>query len=287
MMDYHIHPAYSADAEGTLDMFCRAALDKGLREICFTTHLDSDPMRDDSYVVVSGERVSAHDPSWFEDYGNHIRDLGDEYSHKGLNVRLGVEVDMYPGVLDDLPDAFHETEFDLVIGSVHLIDHKAISLKEEAFEIFKKYGLEQVGNIYFDVIKDVLKSRIFDILGHLDIYRRYGEDFFGPEIHSLWKPHIDELCRIMKAQGVGYEINTSSIRRGFLEPMPEGVIVEAMNDRGVNTVIVGSDAHQPSEVGGGIVAALDLLRKNGINELTVFSRRRGKRIAIHSNRNIG
>jgi histidinol-phosphatase (PHP family) len=282
MMDYHIHPAYSADAEGTLDEFCRAALDKGLREICFTTHLDSDPMRDDSYVMVRGERVSVHDPSWFEDYENRIRTLGDEYVHKGLNVRLGVEVDMYPGVIEDLPDAFHEIEFDLVIGSVHLIDHKAISLKEEAFEIFKKYGLEQVGNIYYNLIKKMLKTGIFDILGHLDIYRRYGEEYFGPQIHSLWKPHMDELCRIMKAEGVGYEINTSSLRRGFLEPMPEGVIVRAMNERGINTVIVGSDAHQPSEVGGGITAALDLLRNNGINEVAVFSKRKSKKIAIDS-----
>ncbi|MFX1332743.1 MAG: histidinol-phosphatase HisJ family protein [Promethearchaeota archaeon] len=282
MMDYHIHPAYSADAEGTLDEFCRAALDRGLREICFTTHLDSDPMRDDSYVMVRGERVSVHDSSWVEDYSNHIRNLGDEYAHKGLNVRLGVEVDMYPGVLEDLPDAFHETEFDLVIGSVHLIDHKAISLKEEAFEIFKKYGMEQVGNIYFNVIKDMLKTGIFDALGHLDIYRRYGEEFFGPEIHSLWKPHIDELCRIMKAQGVGYEINTSSIRRGSLEPMPERVIVEALCERRINAVIVGSDAHHPSEVGAGISNALELLRKCGMKEIAAFDRRRSKRISFDS-----
>ncbi|MFW9888180.1 MAG: histidinol-phosphatase HisJ family protein [Candidatus Thorarchaeota archaeon] len=282
MMDYHIHPAYSADAMGTLDDFCRAALDRGLQEICFTTHLDSDPMRDDSYVIVRGKRVSVHNPSWFEDYGNHIRALGDEYVDKGLNVRLGVEVDMYPGILEDLPDAFHETEFDLVIGSVHLIDHKAISLKGEAFEIFKKYGLEQVGNIYFGVIKDMLNSHIFDILGHLDIYRRYGEEFFGPEICSLWKPHIDELCRIMKAQGVGYEINTSSIRRGSLEPMPEEVIVKALHEREINTVIVGSDAHQPSEVGAGISNALDLLRNSGIKELAAFDRRRTQKIPIDS-----
>ena len=67
-----------------------------------------------------------------------------------------------------------------------------------------------------------------------------------------------------------------------MEPMPEGVIVKAMNERGIDAVIVGSDAHQPSEVGGEIAAALDILRSNGINELTTFSRRRSKRIAIHS-----
>ncbi|MFX1271003.1 MAG: histidinol-phosphatase [Promethearchaeota archaeon] len=282
MMDYHIHPAYSADAEGTLDEFCRAALDRGLREICFTTHLDTDPMRDDSYVMVRGRRVSVHNSSWFEDYSSHVRDLGDEYVDKGLNVRLGVEVDMYPGVIKDLPDAFHETEFDLVIGSVHLIDHKAISLKEEAFEIFKKYGLEQVGDIYFDLIKDMLRTGIIDILGHLDIYRRYGEEFFGPEIHSLWKPYIDDLCKIMQAQGVGFEINTSSLRRGFAKPMPEEAIVKALKQRHINTVIVGSDAHQPSEVGAGISNALDILKKNGFKELAAFDRRRSKEIPIDS-----
>ncbi|MHA1925503.1 MAG: histidinol-phosphatase [Candidatus Thorarchaeota archaeon] len=282
MMDYHIHSAYSADAEGTLDEFCRGALRRGLREICFTTHLDSDPMRDDSYVMVRGERVNVHDPSWFEDYENNVRTLGDEYAGKGLNIRFGVEVDLYPGVVEDLPDAFHSTEFDLVIGSVHLIDHKAISVKDEAYAIFKKYGLEQVGNIYYDLIKDMLKTGLFDILGHLDIYRRYGEEFFGPEIHSIWKPHIDDLCRIMKTHEVGYEINTSSLRRSSTEPMPERVIVEAMHERGIQTITVGSDAHHPSEVGGRIGDALNLLLDSGINDVAIFSKRKCRKIAVDS-----
>ncbi|MFW9966719.1 MAG: histidinol-phosphatase HisJ family protein [Candidatus Thorarchaeota archaeon] len=282
MMDYHIHPSYSADAEGTLEGFCEAALDKGLREICFTTHLDSDPSRDDSYVMIRGERVSVHDASWFEDYEYHIRTLGEEYANKGLNVRLGVEVDLYPGIGEDLPDAFHSTEFDLVIGSVHLIDHKAISLREEAFEIYKRYKLDEVGNIYYNLIKDSLKIRHFDILGHLDVYRRYGEEFFGTEIHSLWESHIDELCAIMKAQGVGYEINTSSLRKGLSEPMPERVIVEALHKRGIQTVTIGSDAHHPSEVGSGIVDSLEILQEVGITELAVFNRRRSDRITIDS-----
>jgi histidinol-phosphatase (PHP family) len=282
MMDYHIHPPYSADAEGSMEEFCNAALEKGLREICFTTHLDSDPIRDDSYVMVRGERVNVHDPSWFEDYENHIRGLGDEYAPRGLNVRLGVEVDLYQGVIEELPNAFHSTEFDLVIGSVHLIEHQAISLKEEAYSIFKKYGLEQVGNIYFELIKDMLETGLFDIIGHLDIYRRYGEAYFGPEIHSLWKPHVDDLCGRMKANGVGYEINTSSLRRGLAEPMPEREIVEAMHERGIKAVTIGSDAHHPSEVGGRITNALELLRSNGINELAVFSKRKSKKIPIDS-----
>ena len=124
--------------------------------------------------------------------------------------------------------------------------------------------------------EDSLKTGLFDILGHLDIYRRYGEAFFGLEIHTLWEAHIDELSKIMKAHGVGYEVNTSSLRRGLSEPMPERVIVKALHERGVNTVTVGSDAHRPTDVGGRITDALNLLQSNGIHELAVFNKRRSK-----------
>jgi histidinol-phosphatase (PHP family) len=232
--------------------------------------------------MVRGERVNVYDPSWFEDYENNVRDLGDEYSHRGLNVRLGVEVDLYPGVVEELPNAFHSTDFDLVIGSVHLINHKAISVKDEAYSIFKKYGLEEVGNIYYDLIKDSLKTGLFDILGHLDIYRRYGEEFFGSGVHSLWESHIDDLCRTMKLQGVGYEINTSSMWRSHSEAMPERALVKALYDRGIQIVTVGSDAHRPTDVGNGISDALHLLLEFGYSEVSLFNRRKSKSMLLNS-----
>ncbi|MFW9846932.1 MAG: histidinol-phosphatase HisJ family protein [Candidatus Thorarchaeota archaeon] len=280
MMDYHLHPSYSADAEGSLQEFCDAALEKGLREICFTTHLDTDPVRNDSYVLVRGERVDVHESSWFEDYENRIRTLAEEYSARGLAVRLGVEVDLYPGVIEEMPEAFHNTDFDLVIGSVHLIEHKALSLRDEAFSIFKKHGLVGVGNIYYGLIEDSLETRFFDILGHIDIYRRYGEGFFGSGIHSLWESHIDDLSRKMKSTGVGYEVNTSSLWRSQSETMPERALVAALRERGVQTVIVGSDAHHPSEVGNGIEEAFQILRDLGYSEVALFDKRRSTPLAF-------
>ena len=41
--DYHVHPDFSFDAKGTIDEFCETAIKKGLTEICFTTHYDTDP----------------------------------------------------------------------------------------------------------------------------------------------------------------------------------------------------------------------------------------------------
>jgi histidinol-phosphatase (PHP family) len=273
MIDYHIHPSYSADARGSVEEFCKVAVQKGLQEICFATHLDADPVREDGFVMVRGEKVSIYSPDWLEDYESSIRTAGDAFEEQNLKVKLGVEVDLYPGVVEQLPEAFHSTDFDLVIGSVHLVDHKAISLKEEAIDIFRKYELGELGNHYYGLIMDSVESGLFDIIGHLDIYRRYGEAYYGEDIHALWEPHIEELSRRMKTHEVGFEVNTSSWRRGLNEPMPATSLIQALLTRGIDIVTVGSDAHGPEEVGSGIDEAIAVLRKSGLQAVSGFYRR--------------
>ena len=273
MIDYHIHPNYSTDAEGSIDEFCKVALERKFREICFTTHLDTDPVRNDAYVIVRGKRVDTRSSSWLEDYENSIRIAGDQYRGQGLEVRLGVEVDYYPGVVDHLPERFHDTEFDLIIGSAHLVNHLAISVKEESHEFFSKHNLEQMGNVYFSLIMDCVESGLFDILGHLDLYRRYGEEFYGGEIRSLWRAHVSDLASGMKRFNVGFEVNTSSLRKGMDEPMPESSLVAALRKEGIETVTVGSDAHRPRDVGQGIELALKIIKECGFDSPASFDKR--------------
>jgi len=274
MIDYHIHPNYSIDAEGSIDEFCKAALERKFREICFTTHLDTDAVRNDAYVIVRGKRVDARSSSWLEDYENSIRIAGDRYKGEGLEVRLGVEVDYYPGVMDHLPETFHDTEFDLVMGSAHLVDHLAISVKEESHEFFSKHNMEQMGNIYFSLLMDCVESGLFDILGHLDLYRRYGEEFYGGEIRALWKAHVSDLASGMKRFNVGFEVNTSSLRKGMDEPMPDSSLVAALRKEGIETVTVGSDAHRPRDVGQGIEIALKIIKECGFDSPASYDKGR-------------
>lgn len=280
MIDYHIHPSYSADARGSVEEFCEAAVQKGLQEICFTTHLDADPVRQEDFVMLRGEKVSIYSPDWLEDYESSIRNAGDAFADQDLKVRLGVEVDLYPGVIDQLPEAFHSTHFDLIIGSVHLVDHKAISLKEEAIDIFREYGLSELGDHYYRLIIDSLESGLFDIVGHLDIYRRYGEEYYGEDIHALWEPHLEELVHSMKTCRVGFEINTSSWRRGLKEPMPASALIQALLKGGIDTVTVGSDAHTPEEVGSGIGRAISILQECGLQSISLYHRRVPHQIKI-------
>ena len=273
MFDYHIHPNYSIDAEGEIEEFCRAALNIGLKEIAFTTHLDTDRVADDCYVNVKGKKVDVSTSEWFEDYESTIRSAGDHFSDSGLQILLGVEVDCFPNVETVLPEKFFSTDFDIILGSVHLIDHIAISAGDRAEEVLRKYSMEELGERYFSIMLDSLDLGIFDILAHIDLYRRFGESFYGDAIHDLWKPYLKELTSKMKRRRIGFEINTSSLRRGMNQPMPEERIVHALKLEGVETVTVGSDAHTLNEVGKGIEEALDIIRRTGFQGPSIFRKR--------------
>jgi histidinol-phosphatase (PHP family) len=274
MMDYHVHPNYSIDADGNIEEFCRAALNAGLKEIAFTTHLDTDRVADDCYVNVKGKRVDVSSSVWFEDYESVIRSAGDQFEEWGLQILLGVEVDCFPSVENSLPERFFATDFDIILGSVHLIDHIAISAGDRAEEVFRKYAIEELGEKYFSVMLDSIDLGIFDILAHIDLYRRYGESFYGDAIHELWKPYLNELANKMKHQGVGFEINTSSLSRGMTQPMPEERIIHALKVGGIETVTIGSDAHSPNDVGKGIEEALDIIERTGFQGPSIFRNRK-------------
>lgn len=274
MLDYHIHPNFSIDADGEMEEFCQAALDAGLKEIAFTTHLDTDRVAEDCYVNVKGQRVDVSSSKWFEEYETSVRLLEDRYRDQNLRVLLGVEVDCYPHVEDALPERFYSTDFDLIIGSVHLIDHIAISADGRAEEAFRRYSIGALGEKYYSILMDSIDLEIFDVLAHIDLYRRYGELYYGESIHDLWHPYLNELAEKMLSKGVGFEVNTSSLRRGMQQPMPEERIIRALKNEGIEVAIVGSDAHTPHDVGKGIDKALDLLRSCGFSGPSTFRKRK-------------
>ena len=55
--DYHVHPDFSIDAKGSLREYCDRAIELGLSEIIFTTHVDSSPAFDKyNYIIIEGQK---------------------------------------------------------------------------------------------------------------------------------------------------------------------------------------------------------------------------------------
>jgi len=274
VFDYHIHPNYSIDAQGSIEEFCQSSLIKGLKEIAFTTHFDTDTIAEDCYVSVKGKRMDGLEGAWLEDYEATIRAAGDKYKEKGLKVLLGVEVDYISDVENILPEQFYSTDFDIILGSTHLIDHIAISAADRAPEAFRKYTVEELGDKYYTLLLDAIESELFDILSHLDLYRRFGQAFYGNEILEIWRPYINNLAASMRRHNVGFEINTSPLRNGQIQPMPDENIIKALKEAGVLTTTIGSDAHNPSDVGAGVGNAIQILKNIGFSSVTTFDHRK-------------
>ncbi len=247
--DYHIHPDYSIDAEGSIDDYCRAAIDVGLREICFTTHYDADPTRieREGVMVIEGRREPlSHD--CVRHYLDDVSRAYSEYGPAGLMVRGGLEFGYFPGCEEPIAEVQREFPLHYRLGAVHSVDDHCVCCRDEAQKLFAKLSLERLADRYFELLDRAAASGLFDCLAHLDVYRRYGLAHYGEKIKTVHRGRIDKLFDTMARHDVGYEVNTSAIRHGHAEYYPSMEIINAARTHGVRLVTLGSDAHRPDQI---------------------------------------
>jgi histidinol-phosphatase (PHP family) len=268
LSDFHIHPGYSVDAEGTIRQYCDRALEIGIRHICFTTHYDMNPKRTelDAYWRKSGQKILVTD-SLVEEYFDEIEKAREHFGSFGLHIYRGMEFDYFDGVekeVERIRSLFH---VDFIIGSVHCLDDIAISDKKEAPLYFTKKTLSQMAYDYFTLLHQAGEIPGFDCLGHLDYYVRYGRQYYGDEIDRVELERFDPVFAALTKNDKGIEINTSPYRYGVETFHPKPEIIERAIKAGVKISSVGSDSHKPSQLGGGIKDAFAFLERHDITPL--------------------
>lgn len=231
MFDYHMHSRVSFDGHDTGLALAQAAWKAGLREICFTDHLDYDP---------SGLMgVIAFDT---EAYNREYDDL----EVPGLKIRRGMEFGMTLDNRDQFQRDLQRRPFDFVLGSVHFVDgldvyHREYWQGKTVFQAERRY-LE-------DVLACVQVQDDFDVLAHLTYV---GKTPVHPAPRCVpYEEHreiIDEVLSTLARKGKGLELNTSGVDRcgGFL---PTADYFRRFRELGGKIVTVGSDAHRCDRVG--------------------------------------
>lgn len=274
MIDYHIHPGFSIDAEEySIKDYCRMAVEKGLREICFTPHYEFDPLRKeiDWWVRYNG-RIMSIEEDWLPYYIEEVRLAAERYAPQGLKVKAGLEIGFDLGLEERIARVVEAHPFDFVIGSVHCIDHVAISSTGESAPYYATQTLYRVAELYFTTLRQAVASELFDVVGHLDIYRRHGYRFYGPDVLKAHRPYISEIVKVMADKNIGLEVNTSSTRHNHQEFYPSREILESACAAGVKVFTVGSDAHRIGELGQGVVKGLAILDELGLTVSTFTDR---------------
>lgn len=262
--DYHIHPNYSIDASpATMHDYCLKAVELGLSEICFTTHVELDPVRHhlENFVNIDGKRVPVHEKGWLDKYFGELREVQEKFNGKGLKIKAGVEIGFCPGVEKEIEKLINNYPFDYILGAIHCLNHISISSKKESPEYFRHNNVSQMAEEYFNILKEAVQSELFDCIAHVDLYRRYGYRFYGDAVLTVHRGRIEPIFEEMAQMGMGLEINTSSIRRGLKEFHPTKEILALAAGCGIKIYTIGSDAHSPEELGGGIDEALELLKE--------------------------
>lgn len=275
MFDYHVHPGYSIDAEPfSIADYCRRAAETGLKEICFTPHLEVDPVRRhlDWFVRVNGAVCPMEDLNWLDFYFRDIEDARKAWSGRGLTIKAGLEAGFDLGLEKAIERVVLGYPFDFVLGSVHCLDHLAISSMRDSKLYFPGKEPARVVSEYFTVLEEAVKTGLFDCIGHLDLYRRYGCRFFGEEILKAHEKVAAPLFKKIAAKGMGLEINTSSLRRGHNDFHPTGAMTEMAIRSGVRIFTVGSDAHRLDELGCDVEAAMKKLSDLGMKPATYHLR---------------
>ena len=251
LADYHCHCDYSVDATGSINEYCEAALQRNLAELCFTTHYDANPASVDSsanLISVKGEKLRAT----IENLAEYVKDVERahaKYYPMGLYVRLGLEFGWYSGCEEEVSKLKRAYDFEYMLCGIHELGDICFCCSHSYEECFGRYSLEEMAAEYFAEGKKAARTGLFDTIAHLDYYKKYGEKYYGKQVHEAHRPQLRELFEALKESGTAIEINTAAARKGFSSYYPQVEIVNAARRSGVEVIHLGSDAHAPEHVG--------------------------------------
>jgi histidinol-phosphatase (PHP family) len=258
LSDYHCHCDYSIDAIGTIDEYCEAAVQKGLAELCFTTHWDTSPQSGspDNVIRIAGVPQSTVP----ENLAPYVERARDKYYQHGLWVGLGLEFGWYSGCEETAAAIKARYQFDYFLCGIHELEGHCFSCEGCYPKCFPLYSVEQAVEKYVGDIVAAARSTLFDCIAHTDYLRKYGEKFYGPRLNELL---LDQLIQkafpALHDSGTAIEVNTSAIRRKFDDYFPRAAVVNAARRNGVEVRHLGSDAHVPDQVGYDFDAAAALV----------------------------
>lgn len=216
---------------------------------------------------------------------------------------VGLEVDFIPGyetetidILDDLtwrarrrgiPITSLAGSVHLLPGQVHDIDWDKSRLDFVMFEftdfvfqaLIKQRGARQVLDDYFEFIEAMAKSGLVDVISHLDLIRKldYNSDDQPSPVFGNLEDYYQARCRriveLAQQNNLVIELNMSGINRKWGRPFLHQEILNYCAELDVG-VQVGSDAHDPKNIGQYFDVAYEMLMQAGIHEIVIFENRK-------------
>ncbi|NYE58798.1 histidinol-phosphatase [Carboxydothermus ferrireducens] len=263
MIDLHVHTVYSGHGEGEFEDYIQKAREKGVTELGFSEHF---PM------ALYGKDFPGYSME-VNDWPKYLRKLF-KLKETYPFLKIGLEVDYFPESEGKIKKALKDLPVDYLIGSVHFIDNWPFDDPAE-IESYRGKDLKELTAKYFDLVKKVIRSGIFNVIGHLDLIKKFGLVSF-----ALIEPHLPEIFLELKNSGMVLEINTAGLRYPAKEQYPSKIIIEEAVREKI-PLTTGSDAHKPEHLAYKFPEIYQMLEEIGVKNLTTFANQKAREIPLN------
>lgn len=261
LSDYHLHSHHSGDSTESMEAIIQAAIQKGLKYICFTEHNDF------GYPAENGD-----DPEMFilntDSYLYELLSLKEKYRDQ-IEVSFGIELGLCPEEVRKNAILARSHEYDFIIASTHFesgMDPYYGKYYEGRTEI-------EANRAYFKAtVQNVKAMQNFDVVGHLDYVLRYAPNASSAnpdDYMDIWDDLFDFLIENEK----GIELNTGGLRSPYGSVHPAIPIIKRYHEKGGELITIGSDAHKASDVGFSLDVATEILKDAGFKYYSVYQNR--------------
>ncbi len=261
---YHVHSTYS-DGKTSIRELAEAAVAQGIDELGVSDH----------YVWLgSGDLPVWSMPlSGIPRYLAELDEVAEEFRGR-LVVRKGLEADYDPATERELGEVLRQYPFDYVIGSVHFIDGFPIDEDADHWDALSQTERNDMIRAYWDRIRRMAQSRLFDFAGHLDLYKKFGH---RPTVDI--SADIDAALDAIAEAGMAAEVNTAGWFLPAMQAYPSAVILVKCHTRGIPFVI-NADAHEPANLTREFAMARGYIGEAGYSQVAVFEGRRMKMVPL-------
>jgi len=286
VLDYHLHllrhgedRPYRADE---VRAYAAAAGRRGVEEICITEHLfrfrqadrllggwwDADP--DGRLREQTAAYWAAHATGDLAAYADAVTAAAADPGPAAAAIRLGLEVDYYPGRMAEVADLLAGYPFDLLLGSVHWLGAWGFDQVGDPVvdAQWQARDLEAVWDAYVGAVEELAATGTTDVLAHPDLAKVSGAVPEGDP-----GPWWDRLAKAAADHDMAAELNSSGWRKPVGEAYPAPGLLARFRAAGV-PVTTASDAHELAQVAEGTPRLRALLEGAGYEELAGFAHRR-------------
>jgi histidinol-phosphatase (PHP family) len=251
IIDLHNHTVLCNHAEGSIEEYVQQAIAQKIDVFGFSDHA---PMHFDQ-----AWRMGFHEMPTYENDVLHVKE---KYQHT-IKILLAYEVDFLEGYIEE---SVLKRDVDYFIGSVHYLGKWGFDNPEFIGE-YQHHNIDEVWQRYFDAIEALAHSRLFDIVGHLDLIKVFN---FLP--HKDIRLIANNAIKAIKKADMAVEINAAGLRKPVQEQYPSHPLMELLAEHDI-PITFGSDAHTLDHIGFRQEALRDLAKQYGYKKCATFEKR--------------